>query len=137
MARSKAQTRAAGPDEARAYLGKAEEFLRAAKDSLELTNYTAAVGNSVRAGIAAADAISAMRTRTVWRGEHAQAASHLESAGDDGNHAAKHLRRLLPMKTRAEYDPTPMRPTDARTAVQAAERITAIARQTVATAPPS
>lgn len=52
--------------EAQAYLDKAKEFLRAAQDSLELSNYTAAVGNSVHAGIGAADALSAVRTRTVW-----------------------------------------------------------------------
>jgi hypothetical protein len=56
------------------FLDKAREFLRAAQDSLELANNTAAVGNAVHAGILAADVISAVRTRTVWRGEHAQAA---------------------------------------------------------------
>jgi hypothetical protein len=126
----------AGLSEARAYLDKAQEFLRAAEDSLELSHHTAAVGNAVHAGIAAADAFSAVRTRTVWRGEHSRAAGHLEAAGQEGKQAARHLRRLLPMKTRAEYDPAPMRATDARTAVQAAERIVAIALQALAAAPP-
>jgi HEPN domain-containing protein len=134
--RPKPQTRTAGPVEGRAYLEKAHEFLRAAQDSLELSNHTAAVGNAVHAGIAASDAISAVRTRTVWRGEHAQAAGHLESAGQEGKQAARHLRRLLPMKTRAEYDPAPMRAADAQTAVQAAERIVALAVQVLASAPP-
>lgn len=125
-----------GPAEAQAYLDKAQEFLRAAQDSLELSNNTAAVSNAVHAGVAAADALSAIRTRTVWRGEHAQAAGHLESAGAEGIHAARHLRRLLPMKARAEYDPAPMRTADAQMAVQAAQRLTALARQALASARP-
>jgi hypothetical protein len=126
----------AGPADAQAYLDKAEEFLRAAQHAPELGNNTAAVGNAVHAGIAAADAISAVRTRTVWRGEHAQAAGHLEAIGEEGKQAGRHLRRLLPMKTRAEYDPTPMPATDAKTAVQAAQRIVPLAVQALASAPP-
>ena len=132
MPRAKPQARTAGTSDARSYLEKAQEFLRAAQYSLELSSYTAAVGNAVHAGIAAGDALSAARTRTVWRGEHAQAARHLEGAGDEGRHAARQLRRLLPMKTRAEYDPAPMKAADARTAVQAAERMVALAVQALA-----
>jgi hypothetical protein len=135
LPRSKPQARSAGLSEAQAYLDKAQEFLRAARDSLDLSNNTAAVGNAVHAGIAAADALSAARTRTVWRGEHAQAAAHVEAAGEEGKQAARHLRRLLPMKTRAEYDPTPMRAADARTAVQAAERVVVLAVQALASVP--
>ena len=71
MARSRALTRPAGPDDAASFLAKAEEFLCAAQDSLGLGNNTAAVGNSVHAGILAADAIAAIRSSAVWRGEHA------------------------------------------------------------------
>jgi len=97
MPRSRAQTRSAGVTDAAAYLAKAGELLRAAKDSLELGNNAAAVGNAVPAGVLAADAIAAVRSRAVWRGEHSQAASHLEGAGEDGKQAARHLRRLLPL----------------------------------------
>jgi hypothetical protein len=79
VARSGAQTRPSGPEEAAAFLAKAEEFLRAAQDSLGLGNNTAAVGNAVHAGILAADAIAAALSRAVWRGEHAQAPAHLEA----------------------------------------------------------
>lgn len=139
MPRPRPQARRAGPDEARAYLAKAHEFLHAARSSLELSNHTAAVGNAVHAvhaGIAAGDALSAARTGTVWRGEHARAAGHLEDAGDEGRQAARHLRRLLPLKTRAEYEPTPMRKADAEAAVQAADRLVGLATQTVATLMP-
>ena len=136
MPRRRAQAVPAGLSDARVFLDKAREFLRAAQDSLELSNNTAAVGNAVHAGILAADAISAVRTRTVWRGEHAQAAGHLETAGEDGKLAARHLRRLLPMKTRAEYEPTPIRPADARAAVRAADRLVALATAALSAAPP-
>ena len=133
--RSRARARQAGVTDAAAYLAKAGEFLRAANDSLELGNNTAAVANAVHAGILAADAISAVRSREVWRGEHAQAASHLEAAGDEGKLAARHLRRLLPLKTRAEYDPAPIRAADAKGAVSSAERMMTIATQAVMSAP--
>ncbi len=136
MPRPRAQARPAGLSDAQLFLDKAREFLRAAQDSLELSNNAAAVGNAVHAGILAADTISAVRTRSVWRGEHAQAAGHLETAGEDGKLAARHLRRLLPLKTRAEYEPTPIRPTDARAAVQAADRLIALAGIALAAASP-
>lgn len=82
MPRPRPQARRVGPNEARAYFAKAHEFLQAARDSLELSNHTAAVGNAVHAGFSAGDALSAVRTGTVWRGEHAMAAGHLEDAGD-------------------------------------------------------
>ena len=136
MASSRGHARGSAALEAQAYLDKAREFLRAARDSLDLANYTAAAGNAVHAGIAAADAISTALSRTVWRGEHAQAVRHLESAGIEGKAAARHLRRLLPMKTRAEYDPAPMRAAEAKAAVQAAERIVDQAAAAVASALP-
>ena len=135
MPRAKPQARPVGLSDARSYLDKAQDFLRAAQHALELSNHTAAVGNAVHAGIAAGDALSAARAGTVWRGEHAQAAGHLEAAGDEGRQAGRQLRRLLPMKTRAEYDPAPMKAADARTAVQAAERMVALAVQALASVP--
>jgi hypothetical protein len=44
------QTRPASAADARAYLDKAREFLRAAEDSRELGNRVAAAGNAVHAG---------------------------------------------------------------------------------------
>jgi len=118
--------------DAHAYLAKAREFLRAADDALALANCVAATGNAVHAGIAAADAITASRAAVVWKGEHSQAPGHLEkTAGSDGKKAAPHLRRLVPMKNRAEYDPDPITASEARSAVTAASRIVRIAEQVV------
>jgi hypothetical protein len=129
-ARRGAQTRPASRSDATAYLSKAREFLRASRDSHELGNLIAAAGNAVHAGIAAADAIAASRAGSVWKGEHSQSPGHLEAvAGLEGRDAARQLRRLLPLKNRAEYDPDPVAPAEARSAVQAAERIVAIAER--------
>jgi hypothetical protein len=128
---SRANTRPASAADADAYLAKAGEFFRAAQDALQLGNHTAATGNAVHAGIAAADAIAAARSGSIWRGPHDQASLHLERSGTDGKQAARHLRRLIPLKTRAEYDPTPVREVDARAAVTAAERMVGIAEAAI------
>jgi hypothetical protein len=131
-ARRGADVRPVRVADAGAFLSKAREFLRAAADSYELGNLIAATGNAVHAGIAAADAIAARRAGSVWKGEHTQAAGHLErSAGAEGREAGRHLRRLLPLKNRAEYDPDPVPADEARSAVQAADRIVAIATRVI------
>jgi hypothetical protein len=124
-----AKTRKATPVDAVAHLSKAREYLRAATDSLALDNRVAATGNAVHAGIAAADAIAASVVGAVWAGEHNQASVHVEKAGAEGRRAATQLRRLLPLKTKAEYDPAPIGQAEARAAVKAAERIVAIAER--------
>jgi len=102
-------------------------------DSLALDNYVAATGNAVHAGIAASDVIAACRGGAVWKGEHSQAGRHLESiGGSDGRKASTQLRHLLPLKNRAEYDPAPVTKAEAQRAVQAAQRIIAIAEQALA-----
>jgi hypothetical protein len=126
--RRAAKTRTASRTQARAYLAKSSEFLRAAEDSLGLRNYVAATGNAVHAGIAAADAIAASTLGSVWAGEHTLAAGHVQAAGDVGKQAAAQLRRLLPLKNRAEYDPVPVPAGDARAAVKAAERLVQMAQ---------
>ena len=126
-----ADTRQTRRGDARAYLSKAHEFLHAATESLAIGNNTAAAGNAIHAGINGADAIAAATTRSVWRGEHSQAARHLLGAGDAGRQASGHLRRLIGMKTAAEYDPDPIQDKDARAAVTAAKRLVAIAEQVV------
>jgi hypothetical protein len=119
------------PADAVAYVVKAAEFLRAAQDSLQLGNRTAATGNAVHAGIAASDAIAAALVGSVSQGDHADAPGHLDSIGGDARVAARQLRQLLPLKSLAEYDPRPMSVTEARRAVTAAERLVALAERVV------
>lgn len=131
--RRTADTRPASRTNGQAYLSKASEFLEAAIASRDAGNYVAATGNAIHAGIAAADAISAARAGVVWRGQHGQAASHVERVGGtEGARAARHLQRLLPLKNRAEYDPDPLTGAQARSAVQAAQRMVAIAERALA-----
>jgi hypothetical protein len=137
VSRREGKTRSASVADARAYLGKAHEFLTAAQHSLAHENYVATTGNAVHAGIAAADAITAARAGQVWKGEHTQSVGHLRSAGGaDGRAGASHLERLIPMKNKAEYDPQPVSSTDARAAVKAAIRLVGIADRAVSSAEP-
>jgi hypothetical protein len=130
--RRRPETRPASAADSRAYLAKAREYLRASADSLEIGNFTAATGTAVHAGISAGDAVAAIRAEAIWRGEHSQAARYLDKyVGDDGRRAAKHLQRLLPLKSTAEYDPDPIPPAKAAAAVESARRIVAIAEQVV------
>jgi HEPN domain-containing protein len=133
MSRREAKTRAVSRADALTYLSKAREFLTAAEDSFEHGNFVATAGNAVHAGIAAADAITAARAGEVWKGEHTQAARHLESAGGrDGKMASPHLGRLIPLKNQAEYDPSPVSRRAAEGAVKAATQLVALAERAVA-----
>ena len=126
-------TRTASPADAHSYLGNSLEFLRAAEHSLSHDNRVAATGNAVTAGILAADAIAAARGGRVWKGEHSGAAEHLEKVGGaEGKRAATQLRRLIPLKNRAQYDPDPIVAKDAAAALAAASKIVSIAKAVVA-----
>jgi hypothetical protein len=69
-----------------------------------------------------------------WKGPHEQAADFVAKAGNEGKEIARELRRLLPLKTQAHYEPGQVSATKARGAVAAAERAVAIARRAVARA---
>ncbi len=56
------RTRRVTPAQVRSYLGKAEEFLAVARESLEGGHTLAATSLAVHAGISACDAISGART---------------------------------------------------------------------------
>ena len=128
--RSRSQTRPASPDDARAYVAKAREYLQAAEDALARKHYVAAGGTAVLAGIASADAVAAARSGSVWTGEHSQAPAYVERVGGpDGAATARQLRRLMPLKNRTEYDPAHLTETEATAAVEAACRIMALAEK--------
>ncbi len=68
----------------------------------------------------------------VWKGEHSQSPARLEKVGGDGGmKPAAHLRRLLPLKNRAEYDPDPMSAAEAKGVVTAAIRMVRITELSV------
>ena len=124
------RTRPVTAAETRTYLGKAEEFLAAARASLADGHALAATSLAVHAAISAGDAICGARTGQRAAGaDHAQAAALLGLAGREGKDAARLLARLMPLKNRAEYEPQDVPKAVAARAVDQAERIVQIARQ--------
>ncbi len=53
----------------------------------------------------------------------------LRQAGPDGAEVERDLRRLLPLKTKAEYEPDDIAPSVAARAVERAQRCAAVARR--------
>ena len=119
--------------QARAYVSKAGEYLSAATSELDAGRAIAATSLAIHAGINAADAVTGMRLGQRAAGaDHDEALLLLRTAGPDGTAVAKELARLLPMKTRTEYEPDDIAKSDASKAVERARRIVEIARRLVA-----
>jgi hypothetical protein len=126
------RTRQITQRQVRSYLGKAEEFLGAARESLAAGHMLAATSLAVHAAISASDAICGARTGKRAAGtDHAQAVALLGQAGREGADAARLLTRLMPLKNRAEYEPDDVPKATAMRAVDQADRIVQIARQVV------
>jgi hypothetical protein len=88
---------------------------------------------AIHAGINAADAVCGARLGERAAGEdHDQVLSLLRQAGPDGAKVEKELRRLLPLKTKAEYEPDDVAPRVATQAVERAERCAQVARAVAA-----
>lgn len=116
--------------QARAYVSKAEEYFSAATSELGADRRIAATSLAIHAGINAADAVTGMRLGQRAAGQdHDEALVLLRAAGPDGTAVAKDLARLLPMKTRAEYEPDDIPKSDASKAVERARRIVEVARR--------
>jgi hypothetical protein len=116
----------------REYLAKAEEFLLAATAELEAERSIAATSLAIHAGINAADAVCGARLmKRAAVQDHRETIRLLGQAGDDGSQLAKDLQRLLPLKTKAEYEPDDVPPSKASTAVQRAKRCVDVARRVV------
>ncbi|GMQ98800.1 MAG: hypothetical protein BMS9Abin17_1328 [Acidimicrobiia bacterium] len=117
----------------RAYLAKAEEYGAAAGTELEAGRGIAATSLAIHAAINAGDAVCGARLGHRSTGQdHDQILTLLGQAGQDGVDLAKDLRRLLPLKTKAEYDPDGISLSTAAKAVDRANRCVAVARRTVA-----
>ncbi|MEO7803729.1 MAG: HEPN domain-containing protein [Actinomycetota bacterium] len=117
---------------AKLYLAKASQYLEAAQESLESGWSDAAVSLAVHAGINAADAISGARQGIRSSGpDHSMAIKALGASGREGAEAARYLRKLLPLKTLAEYDAAPISKQRAISALRSAEQIVAIAESVI------
>lgn len=118
----------------RAYAAKAEEFAEAAASDLEAGRNIAATSLAIHGGINSADAVCGARLGKRAAGEdHDQVLALLRQAGPDGAAVERDLRRLLPLKTKAEYEPDDIAPSVAAKAVERAQRCAAVARRAAAT----
>lgn len=128
------RTRAVSAAQVRSYVAKAEEFAEAAASDLEAGRNIAATSLAIHAGINAADAVCGARLGQRAAGQdHEQVLALLSQAGPDGVALAKHLRRLLPLKTKTEYDPDEVAPAVAAKAVERARRCVDIVSRVAAT----
>jgi HEPN domain-containing protein len=128
------RTRTVSAMQVRAYAAKAEEFAEAAASDLEAGRNIAATSLATHAGINSADAVCGARLGKRAAGEdHDQVLALLRQAGTDGNEVERELRRLLPLKTKAEYEPDDIAPSVAAKAVERAERCAAVARRVAST----
>ena len=87
------------------------------------------------AGINASDALTGALVGQRAGGEHTEAVDLLTEAGDDGRTAARQLSQLRRFKTPAQYDPAPLRETEARKAAELAQRLVERAAQVLARRP--
>lgn len=128
------RTRPVSSAQVRAYAAKAEEFAEAAASDLDAGRNIAATSLAIHAGINSADAVCGARLGKRAAGEdHDQVLALLRQAGPDGAEVERHLRRLLPLKTKAEYEPDDIAPSVAAKAVERAQRCQAVARRVAAT----
>ena len=127
------RTKPVSSAQVRAYAGKAEEYAAAAANEIEAGRFIAATSLAIHAGINAADAVCGARLGERAAGEdHDQVLTLLRQAGPDGTKVEKELRRLLPLKTKAEYEPDDVAPGIATKAVERAQRCVAVARAVAA-----
>lgn len=128
------RTKAVSAPQVRSYAAKAEEFAEAAASDLDAGRKIAATSLAIHAGINAADAVCGARLGRRASGEdHDQVLALLRQAGADGAEVERDLRRLLPLKTKAEYEPDDIAPAVAAKAVERAQRCAAVARRLAST----
>ncbi len=117
----------------RAYASKSREYADAAASELKSERYIAATSLAIHAAINSADAVCGARLGKRAAGEdHDQVLALLKQAGRDGTEVAKDLGRLLPLKTKAEYDPDDIAKGVAAKAVERARRCVTIAEAVAA-----
>ena len=123
------RTRPVNAAQVGAYMAKAEEYRAASIEEFEAARPIAATSPAIHAAINAADVVTGRRIGCRAAGpDHDRARTLLRQAGKDGAEVEKNLARLLPLKTRVEYEPDDVALSDARRAVERASRCVATAR---------
>ncbi|OZB88548.1 MAG: hypothetical protein B7X41_07555 [Microbacterium sp. 14-71-5] len=116
-------------EDAGRHLHKAIEFLDAAELELDRGLTTAAASSAVLAGINAKDAICLRTTgRTGKSDDHRSAVPELGATGPAGKALESTFRRLLGLKTIAQYQAAPIAHGDAAKAAEWARRMVDTAR---------
>ncbi len=111
-------------EQAQAHLAKAREFLEVAEFSLDLELFNAATSDAVICGINCKDAICLRLTgRTGKADDHKMAVEELRNSGPAGAKLASTLNRLLSVKSKSQYQTASMAQSDARLAVDRAEKL--------------
>lgn len=124
------RTKPVTASQVRSYASKAQEFAEAAASDLEAGRRIAATSLAIHAGINSADAVCGARVgQRAASEDHDQVLAMLRQAGPDGTEVERHLRRLLPLKTKAEYEPDDIALAVAAKAVERAQRCAAVARR--------
>ncbi len=119
-------------EDAGSHLRKAVEFLDAAGLELDTGLNIAAASSAVLAGINAKDAICLRTTgRTGKSDDHRSAVPELAATGPAGRALESTFRRLLGLKTTAQYQAAPIARTDAAKAVEWATRMVDAARDVI------
>ena len=122
------RTRSVSAVQTRRYVLKAEEYLAAAFSELEAMRSVAATSLAIHAAINAADAVTGVRIgRRAAGQDHDQVLSLLRESGQVGTEVERNLGRLLPLKTKAEYEPDDIPQSEAKRAVERAGRCVAVA----------
>ena len=128
------RTKPVSAEQVHSYAVKAKEFAEAASSDLAAGRNIAATSLAIHAGINSADAVCGARLGQRAAGQdHDQVLVLLRQAGPDGAEVERDLRRILPLKTKAEYDPDGIAPTIAAKAVERAQRCAAVARRVAST----
>lgn len=134
MTAKKTRKRAVTQDEARRYLSKADEFLRAARKAIVDGDYHAASLNAVHAAISANDAVtghfSGKRSSSKDHGDAANLLMEIAPKGaEEWRKQATRLGRLIAQKSPVVYGVEVISSKDADNLLQQAERFVRWARE--------
>jgi hypothetical protein len=128
------RTKPVSATQVRAYAAKAAEYAAAAASELEAGRFIAATSLAIHAAINAADAVCGARLGHRAAGEsHDQVFALLRQAGKDGDEVESHLSRLLPLKTKTQYEPDEVAPSVATKAVERAQRCVLVSHRVAST----
>lgn len=129
-----ARTKPVSATQVRAYAAKAAEFADAAASDFAARRNIAATSLAIHAAINSADAVCGARLgRRASGDDHTQVLELLHQSGTDGQTIERDLRRLLPLTTKAEYEPDDIATSVAAKAVERAQRCAAVAARVAAT----